>query len=67
MRSKEEIEDAIEKLPQSEVEELAKWLEALRMRRAAVPPIERWLDQARGAANPGVTTEKVLAITRGDE
>jgi hypothetical protein len=62
-----EIETAIERLPAPEVEELAAWLEVYRARRAATLPAETWLQQARGAARPGVTTAEVMALTRGDE
>jgi hypothetical protein len=63
-----EIETAIENLPPSQVEELALWLEAFRARGGAVPlPAETWLDQARGAARPGVTTAEEMALARGDE
>ncbi len=62
-----EIETAIERSPAPEVEELAAWLEAYRARRAATLPAETWLQQAGGAARPGVTTAEVMALTRGDE
>jgi hypothetical protein len=62
-----EIETAIENLPGPQVEELALWLEAYRARRATPLRAETWLEQARGAACPGVTTAEVMAITRGDE
>jgi hypothetical protein len=62
-----EIESAIEKLPTPQVEELAGWLEALRVRRSTPPPIESWLQSARGAALPEAVTEKVMALTRGEE
>jgi hypothetical protein len=62
-----EIEAAIENLPLPQVEELALWLEAYRARGPASIPAETWLNQARGAARPGVTTAKVMALTRGDE
>lgn len=62
-----EIEAAIEKLPPAQVEELAAWLEAVRVRRATPPAVERWLERARGAALPGVTTAGILAATRGEE
>lgn len=61
-----EIENAIEKLPAPQVDELAGWLETLRVRRATVPPVESWLEGARGAATLGVTTASVLALTRGE-
>ena len=67
MSSIAEIESAIERLPAPQVEELAGWLERLRAKRAAQPPIESWLQRARGAALPGVTTASVMALTRGEE
>jgi hypothetical protein len=62
-----EIETAIERLPTAQVEELAVWLEAYRVRRAAPLAAEAWLKQARGAALPDVTTADVMALTRGEE
>ena len=67
MSSIAEIESAIEKLPGPEVDELAGWLETLRVRRATLPPVEGWLQRARGAARHGETTAKVMALTRGEE
>jgi len=67
MSSIVEIENAIEKLPAPQVEELAGWLEELRVKRATPLPVEGWLRQARGAAVPGQTTAKVMALTRGEE
>jgi hypothetical protein len=40
MRSITEIEDAVEKLPAAQVEELVNWLEGFRLRRATPPPVE---------------------------
>ena len=62
-----EIEAAIEHLPARQVDELAGWLERLRLRRATLPPVDSWLQRARGAARPGVTTANVMALTRGEE
>jgi hypothetical protein len=62
-----EIESAIERLPASQVAELAAWLEHFRLQRRIEPSGEAWLEHARGAARPGVTTERVLALTRGEE
>jgi hypothetical protein len=62
-----EIETAIEHLPASQVDELAIWLEAYRARWAAPLPAAAWLERARGAARPGVTTAEVMALTRGEE
>ena len=67
MSSIAEIESAIEKLPAPQVEELAGWLETLRVRRATPPPVESWLQRARGTALPGETTAKVMALIRGQE
>jgi len=62
-----EIENAIEKLPAPQVDELAAWLEKLRTRRTTPAPVDFWLEGARGAALPGETTAKVMAKTRGEE
>ena len=62
-----EIETAIERLPVSQVDELAVWLEAHRARRAASLAAEAWLKRVRGAAIPDVTTAAVMALTRGEE
>lgn len=67
MSSIAEIESAIEKLPALQIEELAGWLEILRVKRATSPPVESWLQRARGAALPGATTASVMALTRGVE
>jgi hypothetical protein len=61
-----EIEAAIEKLPDPQVNELAAWLEELRGRRTVPAPVEAWLSRARGGARPGATTTDVLALTRGE-
>lgn len=62
-----EIEEAIERLPEPQVAELAQWLEAHRARRATPRPVNTWLNSARGVARPGVTTAEVMHQTRGDE
>ncbi len=62
-----EIEAAIERLPEPQVDELAAWLETFRVRRTNRPPVESWLNRAVGAARPGVTTADVMALTRGEE
>lgn len=67
MSSVTEIEKAIEKLPAPQVDELAGWLEKFRGQRATHPPVESWLQHARGAARPGETTVKIMAFTRGEE
>lgn len=67
MSSIAEIEQAIEKLPDQQVEQLANWLEALRVKRATPSPVEDWLGNARGAARPTATTAEVMSLTRGAE
>ena len=62
-----EIEAAIKKLPAPQMDELAGWLEALRVRRATPLPVENWLQRARGAARPDATTANVMGLTRGEE
>lgn len=62
-----EIEVAIERLAQPEIEELAAWLEEHRARRAALLTADTWLQRARGAALPDVTTADVMALTRDEE
>jgi hypothetical protein len=67
MSTIEEIETAIERLPEHQLTELIAWLEQLRRRRGAPPAVETWLDRARGAARSGITTEEVMEATRGDQ
>lgn len=61
-----EIEAAIERLPEPQVEELAVWLEKLRTGRATPAPVDAWLTRARGGAHPGVTTAEVMDLTRDE-
>lgn len=67
MKTIEEIEDAIEKLPAQQVEELANWLESFQSKRVTAPYVDSWLQRACGGAIPGVNTANILAITRGEE
>ena len=62
-----EIEAAIEKLSAAQIEEIARWLESLRLKRATPPAVETWLRTARGTARPNVTTASVMTLTRGEE
>lgn len=62
-----EIESAIERLPEKDFEALAVWLEARIKRGVTKPVADVWLNQARGAARPGLSTADVMALTRGDE
>ena len=66
MSSITEIENAIEKLPAGQVEELASWLEELRIKRGTPSAVEGWLKKARGAAAAGTTTAEVMRQTRGE-
>lgn len=61
-----EIETAIEKLPAPQVDQLARWLEAFRLRRATPSSVEAWMEKARGAVH-GATTAEVMALTRGED
>ena len=62
-----EIESAIANLSPPQVEELAAWLEAMRVRRATPPRVESWLERARGVALPGARTADIMALTRGED
>lgn len=61
-----EIEQAIEKLPAAEVDELASWLELFRLRKATSETIENWLARARGVVRTGQTTASIMDLTRGE-
>lgn len=61
-----EIETAIERLPAPQVDQLARWLDAFRMRRATPSSVETWLEKARGAVD-GMTTAKAMVLTRGED
>jgi len=67
MSSIAEIEAAIQNLPAPQLDELADWLETLRIKRATPAAVDGWLTRARGVAVPGMTTGQVLALTRGEE
>ena len=62
-----EIEAAIKSLSTPELEELAAWLETHRRRLAAPITADAWLNRARGAAQPGITTAEVMTLTRAEE
>ncbi len=47
-----EIEQAIERFPTPQVDELSQWLEAHRASRANALPVDTWLNLVRGAARP---------------
>ena len=67
MSSVAEIEAAIEKLPVSEVDRLAHWLEVFLQRRVSTPALENWLLKAKGAAVPDAQTQAIMNLTRGEE
>ncbi len=65
----QELLDICEQLPEAkraEVADFARFLLARNEDAAALGVTERWLATARGAARPGVTTEQVMALTRGE-
>lgn len=61
-----EIEAAIVRLPDSEFDQLAAWIEQYRAKRTGSVDADAWLAKARGAAIRGVTTEKIMSLTRGE-
>ena len=62
-----EIEDAIEKLPAAQVEELADWLQIFRLKIATSATVEGWLQKARGVVRTGETTASIMTLSRGDD
>ena len=66
MSNRAEIERAIEQLPDAEVEQLRIWLGQRLAERRVRPAADDWLKRARGAARPGVTTDSIMAMTRGE-
>ena len=67
MSTIQEIEKAIEELPEPQIDELAAWLAVHRARRMEPLPVDAWLNRARGAAKPSATTAEVMSLTRGEE
>jgi hypothetical protein len=61
-----EIEAAIEKLSPAQLEELARWLDATRAKLATPVAVDGWLQQSRGVALPGASTDSIMALTRGE-
>ncbi len=64
----EKIKPEIEKLREDQLAALRVWLETYR-RRPATPPkgVDEWLRRAVGAAIPGLTTDGLLRMTRGED
>jgi hypothetical protein len=64
-----ELIELCERLPaaqRAEVADFARFLLARNAGAASAGAMERWLAAARGAARPGVTTDEVMALTRGE-
>ena len=59
-----EIEAAIEQLPLPQKREIADWLAEQLGGTNGRPPVENWLQKARGAATQKVTTDEIMALTR---
>ena len=58
-----------ERLPEAERRVVADFARSLLAQNENAMPhgtTERWLARARGAAKPGVTTDEVMALTRGE-
>lgn len=66
MSSVAEIEAAIEKLPASQVNQLASWFEDFCQRRDSSASVESWLHRARGAALAGANTDEILNLSRAE-
>jgi hypothetical protein len=64
MDTVEEIQAAIAKLSHVQIAELAVWMDSLLHRGLTPVALDDWLDRARGAAIPGITTEGIMALTR---
>jgi hypothetical protein len=65
----QELLTICEQLPaaqRAEVADFARFLLARNGDAATQGATERWLATARGAAKPGVTTDQVMALTRGE-
>jgi hypothetical protein len=65
-----ELIEICERLPQAQRNEVADFARFLLARNQdAAPPkdtLQRWLATAPGRAKPGVTTDQVMALTRGE-
>lgn len=64
-----EILTICEQLPEAERVEVADFARFLLDRNTSAAPrgaMEHWLATAQGAARPGVTTDQVMALTRGE-
>jgi hypothetical protein len=64
-----ELLDICEQLPEAQRAEVTDFARFLLARSGDTVPqgaTDRWLAAARGAAKPGVTTDQVMALTRGE-
>ncbi len=64
-----ELIEICEQLPadkRGEVADFARFLLAKSQGAASRSAMEGWLATARGAARPGVTTDEVMSLTRGE-
>lgn len=64
-----ELLSICEQLPEAkrvEVTDFARFLLARSEGKASDEAADRWLVSARGVATPGVTTDQVMALTRGE-
>ena len=65
----DELLSICEQLPEAkrvEVADFARFLLARNGDAASQGVMERWLATARGAAKPGLTTDEVMGLTRGE-
>ncbi len=66
-----EIEAAVEQLPRTQQEELYNYLGARLdtrpKKRISPEEFRAWLEKARGIPRSGLTTDEIMAMTRGEE
>lgn len=65
----QELLEICEQLPEAqriEVTDFARFLLARNVEAAPQGAAERWLTTARGVAKPGVTTDQIMGLTRGE-
>ena len=65
----QELLTICEQLPEAkrvEVTDFARFLLSQSSNAAKPGTTERWLQTARGAAKPGITTDEFLSLTRGE-
>ena len=67
MSTLSEIEAAIEKLPEPQIDELAQWFSQRLAMKGRPAGLDEWITRARGAAKLGVTTDSIMSETRGED